>query len=182
MADIVFLGDSSSDVPRWRFDEQKEFVKKLSKFFNIAPEGSRASFISYGSAQILVGGFHNTPSAFDSAVTSTSFVGGGRRLDLAVNAALKLFKESRPGVSKVLVLITAGRNSPGSAPLNTYTQKLQDLGVNTYVVTIGALPDANSLLPIVDKRSDIIPVSSYDRLPSRINDIQLIILQSFSKC
>lgn len=96
-ADIVILGDSSLDVQQWQFEQQKSFVQKFVEGLNMSPDGSRVAFISYGRSQIRAAGFQNTRQAFSTTLGLTGYVGGSRRLDLAINEALNVFKQSRPG-------------------------------------------------------------------------------------
>ncbi|XP_048579525.1 collagen alpha-3(VI) chain isoform X4 [Nematostella vectensis] len=135
--DLIILADSSNGITPGAYQHQQQFAKHLSKLLGISPLQSRAAFVSYGSTQILVGGFRSTQSMFDSAVDSTVAVGGLRRLDSAVNAALKLFREARSSAAKGLVLIVAGPSRLDTRELRVLRDKLTDNGVNLVVVSVG---------------------------------------------
>lgn len=95
--DFVILGDSSSDVQKWQFAQQIDFVQNLVKQLRISPETNRAAFISYGSSPTGSTKFYHTEKDVSTAIRVAGYVGGKRRLDRAINEALKLFKQSPQG-------------------------------------------------------------------------------------
>jgi len=95
--DFVILGDSSSDVQKWQFLQQKDFVQNLAKQLSITPESNHAAFISYGSSPVGPNRFYETEADLSTSIRLAGYVGGKRRLDLAIYNALTLFEQSPQG-------------------------------------------------------------------------------------
>ncbi|KAK3745599.1 hypothetical protein QZH41_005840 [Actinostola sp. cb2023] len=167
--DIIFLMDSSSPVGTREYLKEKEFVKSLAKSLKVGPGHSRAALITYGSRASRVVNFDgtNTLKDFEFAVDSAGKVGGPRRIDSALDTAATMLDESRPNVPKIVVLMTAGRTSLTGAykALDAAAKPLRDRGAKTYVVAIGAEPNQNELLPVVESPRDIFRIQSFDLLP-----------------
>lgn len=167
-ADIIFLVDSSSTVPQSSYQIEKDFVKQISKYLNVEPGQSRAAYISYGDQSrtaFTFNGYNSYPE-YERLVDSAPYVGGQRRMDRALDAASTLLGETRPSAPKIVVLLTAGRQSLGvnGRLLHEAAGRLRDKGAKTYVVAIGAGPNKNELRGAVDRPEDIIPVRSFNKL------------------
>lgn len=100
----------------------------------------------------------------------TTFYVGSRRIDKAIDYAVQLITNTRQLLPKIVVLLTAGRQSPGQ-PLAFAAKTLKEHGAKTYVVAIGDKPDVNELLPIVKDQKFVIKMSSFDDLSRRASDV-----------
>ena len=174
-ADVVFIMDSSRGVSPMGFELEKGFIKKLARMMNVSPKKSRAAFISYGSAPTLVMRFsgYSSVSQFDRAVDHAPYSDGPRRMDLALEDAGRLLFEARPSVTKIVVLLAAGRQSREASlkPLNEAARQLRKYGAKTFVVAIGTEPDATELKPIVEEPQDLFEVRTFESLKSEANTI-----------
>lgn len=85
---------------------------------------------------------------------------GSRRIDRALDEAAGIFKQTDPSSSKILVLLTSGRQAPESdvTPFDVAIQPLKDMGTRTYVIAIGNEPSTRELLPLVAKLEDVFRV------------------------
>lgn len=164
MGDVVFLVDSSSEVSRENYQKEKDFIKSLAKTLNLAPEKSRGSVITYGRSAFLGIEFndHSNPATFEKAVDDLPSIWYERRMDKALQKSVDVVKNARPGVPKVVVLLTAGRQSPPRDTLPPSVKPLKDLGASVFVVRIGPRPDEKELSPVVEKPGDVLNVSTFD--------------------
>ena len=168
--DVVYLVDSSDPVTPENFNGQKSFVKKLGRYLDLNPFGSRGAIISYGSTSTVVSklGDTTTLQAFISKVNNASKIGGQRRMDRAIKAALGVFNDSRPAIPKVVILLTTG-GQPARVPagiIDAVFEQLYDQRARLYAVTINA---PTVLLPLHSSDgSDWFPVTSYRDLPTQV--------------
>ena len=107
---IVFLVDSSIDVSSFNFERAKEFIKGLTDAFNSPSSNVRSALINYGDRARLVYNLDNemNTTALHRAIDSAEAVGGGRRIERALEAALRLIRNSEQRTPNVMLLITTG--------------------------------------------------------------------------
>lgn len=109
-ADIVFIVDCSSDVPYRAYSTQKAFVRSLTQYLNIQPDGSRAALIVYGSRAFTAVRLEKS-ATFGSELTKAPFLAGRRRFDRALSSASTVFEKARKNVPKILMLFMAGKQA-----------------------------------------------------------------------
>ena len=85
---------------------------------------------------------------------------GSRRIDRALDEAAGILKKTDPLSSKIVVLLTTGRQARESdvTPFSVLMKALQDMGTRTYVIAIGSEPITRELKPLVNKTQDIFRV------------------------
>ena len=168
MVDVVFLVDASSSVTSLNFHMEKKFVKAMARSLNVSPEKSRGSVIVYGSKTDVVLSLKEFTNldGFKRAVESSSYIDGSRRMDLALDAAAAVMNQARGNVTKIVVLLTAGMQSLTNIPdpLSNAVKPLRELGVQTFVVSIGSEPDKREILSAVEDPRDILEVPSFEVL------------------
>lgn len=110
-ADVLFLVDSSSEISSSNYEKEKALVKALIQTFNSLPNKSRTALITYGNRPQVVYGFENDLSsdALQKKIDSALQMGGGRRIDRALEEGVQLMKTSGQSVPKIVFLITAGQ-------------------------------------------------------------------------
>lgn len=180
-ADILVLVDSSSDVDQLSYNMEKNFVKSIARSMNLAPEISRIAIVSYGDTPRMAINFdsYSTTGSFEAAVDRVRSVGGERRIDLALDEAVKRIRQIDPTGKKIVVLLTAGRQTPAhnAKGLKEASKPLHDLGVYTYVVPIGNGADARELSFIVESSKDMFSVPAFENLVPKSKQIALQIVK-----
>ena len=172
-ADIVFIVDSSSEVSQENYIKEKAFIKALAKTLNLAPEKSRGSVVIYGGVASLNIKFdkYSNSTEFDKAVDDLPYLGSLRRMDLGLQEGAVAMQDARPGAPKVVVLLTAGRQSISSNLLPRPVKLLKDIGANIFVVAIGSQPDDQELRPVGKEPQDLLKVSTFDDLTPQMRPI-----------
>ena len=95
--------DSSSRVTPQDYMKEKEFVKLIARYLNIAPGKSRGSVIVFSTDAnpLLPFDGYSSMSDFNTVIDNAPQLSGKRRIDLAFGAAATLFQNARPSVRKV---------------------------------------------------------------------------------
>lgn len=155
--------DSSSAVKEEQFKKEKEFIKTLAEYLHIgSADKTKSAVINYGS-------FPSTTVKFDEYSSLKGFKGGiermtpaqgSRRIDRALDKAADLLRPIDPLASKILVLLTTGRQAQESdvTPLDVSIQPIKDMGSEMYVVAVGNEPSTRELRPLVTKLEDMFRV------------------------
>lgn len=171
--------DSSNPVTNEDYIKEKEFVKSMVNTLNLSPGKTRASLITYGENPRVVVKFdgYRDKQGFNSFVDRAPRQSGRRRIDRALDSVANILRESRSGVPKAVVLLTAGRQTPArdAKALDIAAKPLRDLGAKTYVIAIGREPSRVELLPVVEQPEDIFSVVTYDGLVTRVIPIARIV-------
>lgn len=92
-------------------------------------------------------------------------------MDRALEEAVGLFKKARPDVDRKVILLTAGRQTPGDdeEPLDKVKKRLLDVGALPFIVAIGTDHDIPTLTTAVEDPKDIFKVPSFDDLLSQVS-------------
>ncbi|CAB4036308.1 Hypothetical predicted protein, partial [Paramuricea clavata] len=123
--DLGFILDNSGSVGFSNFERMKLYVKDLTDFYNLGPEETRVSVMSFSNSaniHIAFSAYFSNKNQFDSATDSISFTGGGTATALALNMAYNDMFTSRygargPEFKKVLVILTDGQSNTGQKSL-----------------------------------------------------------------
>jgi len=140
-ADIGFVVDSSGSEQAY-YDDVREWLKKMSTAFHIDGRGNNAGIVLFSDDAEVKVTFddHDSVAEFHQAVDNLPFIGGGTRIDKALDVAyFDLFQTHngmRDHVHKTLVLLTDGANG-GGPPLSTVIQKFHDDQIRVIVVGVG---------------------------------------------
>lgn len=171
-ADIVFVIDCSSDVPYRQYGTQKDFVRSLTQYLNVQPGQSRVALVTYGSRAMPVLRFDSSRTIvrFYSDLTKAPYLGGGRRVDIALGIATRIFGNARENVPKVVLLFMAGKQSrvTGALSLRDSVKQLHQQGVRTFIFRIGSKPEVRELHSAVDRPENVISFSSFAAMDARV--------------
>lgn len=174
---IVFLLDSSSAVQQEQFKKEKEFIKTLAEYLHVgSADTTKAAVINYGSFPFTNVKFDDYSSlqGFSSGVDRMTPVQGSRRIDRALDKAADILRRIDPSSSKIIVLLTTGRQAQESdiTPLDVSIQPMKDMSAFMYVVAIGSQPSTRELRPLVVKLEDIfrVPFTGMELEVSRVID------------
>jgi hypothetical protein len=86
--DLGFILDNSGSVGFSNFERMKLFVKDLTNFYNLGPEETRVSVMSFSNSaniHIAFSAYFPNKNQFDLAVDSISYTGGGTATARALN-------------------------------------------------------------------------------------------------
>lgn len=170
MIDLAFVLEGSKNVTPKAFEGFKKFVKSSIDNMLVSESGTRVAVVEYSdesTVKIYLNDSTN-PSLVKNAVDRIQpSRGDGVATDKALRqVADQVFssrKGSRPGIPKVVVLLTVSK-STGDEPLGDAVKPLTDLGVRVYVIAVGGKTDAD-LEDIVLDEGGIIPVPTDGQLP-----------------
>ena len=160
--------DSSYDVTQEDYAREKTFVKDMARYLDVSSGRSRASVITYGKNASLLFKFgeYGTLPYFDRLVDRAEFVGGGRRIDLALEEAGRLLTETRIYKAKWVILLTSGPHptTPDVGSLVEASKPVRDLSDKIYVVAISNRVNIKELRDVVADSKDIFSVLSFQSL------------------
>lgn len=171
-ADVAFLMDGSESMTEQDFEKQKDFVTRVAESFHMTPTMTQFALITYSSSANLHIRFkdHMNQSAFSTIVRQLPFAAGGTRFDKAIKlAAENVFTEesgARPGVPKVMIILTDGQQSQDydALPLQQAVLPLHRLSVQVHAVAIGNQVKMAELRKLVQKEEDIFSIKDFDNL------------------
>ncbi|XP_048362606.1 von Willebrand factor A domain-containing protein 2 isoform X1 [Sphaerodactylus townsendi] len=164
--DLVFTLDSSAFVGRENFVLLKNFVSNLSLQFDINRDLTQVGLVVYGKKTHTVFGLdtHTTNTALFEAINQATFVGGsasvGTSLLLIYEDVMTIQKGARPGVKKIVVLISSGT---GIEDAIVPAQQLRNNDISLLVIGIGYV-QRSSLLRIAGSRNNLLQIASYENL------------------
>ncbi|EDO50078.1 predicted protein, partial [Nematostella vectensis] len=166
--DLGILIDSSNSIEkhgRGNFRRVLEFVKRLVSTFHVSPRRARIGLIVYSSRSYLVGGFRryrNLRSVLQ-AIKRIRYIRGGTYTGKAMKYALRklfsrragyhharvrLFRSSRKGAAKILVMITDGISQDR---VTTPALRLKKMGVVIFSVGVGKRYRLKQLMQIASR-------------------------------
>ncbi|GCB63830.1 hypothetical protein scyTo_0013254, partial [Scyliorhinus torazame] len=160
--DLVFTVDASSNVGRQNFRQVKGFVRNIISQFDIDRDLTQVAMVIYSNKPRTLFNLDSFDSEgkIKSAISTGPFLDGsahtGKALKYILEDTLSIQKGARPGIHKVVVMITDGQSSDDVA---ADAEQLRQNGIT--VLVLGAA-DAQTLLGIAGSRKFMIPVRSYE--------------------
>ncbi|CAH1777003.1 unnamed protein product [Owenia fusiformis] len=141
--EIVFVLDSSGSVGSSNFNKIKAFVINIVKFLPIASDEVRIGVISYESSVYHIIRLHQytTQTSLQNAIRSIPYQGGGTATGTAINAGRVELRSGRANTPKLLVVVTDGKASYNSDPIQP-SNAARSEGIVMFAVGIGRTDDA----------------------------------------
>jgi len=169
--DIGFVLDSSGSL-RNDYDKEKDFLKALAATFGVSETGARAGVVtfSYYTEHSVKLSDHTDLAGFNDAVDKIPLMGSTTRIDKALRLTQKemftIGNGGRPGVSKVLIVLTDGSQTQdaGAEDPGDVAAELRDSGIRVIAVGIGKGINTTELAHIEAK--NVYSASSFDELIS----------------
>merc|ERR1712168_1198593 len=171
VVDLGFILDSSGSL-RADYHREKAFLKEIAAAFGISESGSRAGVVTFSfdaELSIRMNDYFDQ-IAFDNAVDAIPLMGSITRIDRALRLAQReLFDESnggRRGVSKILVLLTDGSQTPDADAEDpgNISDEIRASGVTVIVVGIGPGTDPVELDHMAGGAGRSFRAASFDEL------------------
>uniref|UniRef100_A0A8B9IUB7 von Willebrand factor A domain-containing protein 2 n=1 Tax=Amazona collaria TaxID=241587 RepID=A0A8B9IUB7_9PSIT len=164
--DLAFVVDASSGVGMENFLWLRAFVRSSCSHFSINRDVTQIALVIYGSRAHTVFALdtHTSNTAVLRAFDQVPFLGGsgsaGSALLHVYGDVMTVQKGARPGVNKVVVLLTsAGGVGDAAAP----AQQLRHNGILVFVVVIGDA-QRDALLRVAGSPNYLVHISSYEDL------------------
>lgn len=164
--------DASDGMGTENYQIQKDFVKAIAESFGIQPIGSRAGVVVSGKEATLniKFGDHLHAEDFKEAVDRLPYTRGNAGIDKALNVAVTQLLVTRggarPGVAKILVLVTTGTQNQtlDTRLLDAVAQRLRQLGVAVFVMGVGENVDVKVLRSLVTRDENVFLEESFEIL------------------
>lgn len=164
--DLAFAVDASSGVGLENFLHLRRFVRSSCLHFVINRDVTQIALVIYGSKAHTAFALdtHTSNSAVLQAIEQVPFLGdsasAGSALLHVYSDVMTVQKGARPGVNKVVVLLTNGAGvQEAAAP----AQQLRHNGVLVFVVVIGDA-ERDALLRVAGSPNYLVHISSYEDL------------------
>lgn len=169
--DLGFILDSSGSL-RNDYTKEKDFLKALAATFGISDTGTKAGVVtfSYNSEHSIKLKDHGDTSSFNNAVDQIPLMGSTTRIDKAFRLSQKeLFaigNGARPGIPKLLILLTDGSQTPDSdaEDPSAIAQEIRNSGVKMLVIGIGQGINKTELANIGGDVANVYSADSFDEL------------------
>lgn len=169
--DVGFILDSSGSL-RNEYGKEKDFLKTLAGAFGVSQSGSRAGVItfSYYTEHSIKLSDYDDLSSFNEAVDKIPLMGSTTRIDKALRLSQQemftLANGARPGVPKVLILLTDGSQTQdaGAEDPGDVADELRRVGVKILVVGVGKGVNATELERIAGKAENSYTATTFDDL------------------
>ena len=170
--DVGFILDSSGSL-RNDYDKEKVFLKALAASFGVSDDGARAGVVtfSYNSEHSIKLNDHSSFSTFNDAVDKIPLMGSTTRIDKALRLSQRelftLPNGGRPGIPKILILLTDGSQTQdaGAEDPSMIANELRSKGIKLLVIGIGAGVDQAELLKLGGNQKDnVFTASTFEDL------------------
>ena len=179
VADIAFIMDSSDGAGIQNYQIQKDFVNAIAESFDIQPTRSRAGVVVSGKEATLNIKFGDYLHAedFQQAVNRLPYTPGNATIDKALKVALTQLLAAqggaRPGVAKILVLITSGTQNQtvDNRLVDAVARKLQQLGVAVFLLGVGEKVDVKLLRPLTTSDENVFLEKSFEILMMKTRQV-----------
>ena len=179
VADIAFIMDSSDSVGIQNYQIQKDFVNAIAGSFDIQPTGSRVGVVVSGNEATLnikFGDYLHSED-FQKAVNRLPYTPGNAKIDKALQVALTQLLVvqggARPGVAKILVLITSGTQNQtvDNSLVDAVARKLQKLGVAVFLLGVSEKVDVKLLRPLITSDDNVFLEKSFEILMMKTRQV-----------
>ena len=169
--DVGFILDSSGSL-RNDYQNEKDFLKSLAGAFGVTKDDSRAGVItfSYYSEHSIKLKDHTDITSFNAAVDAIPLMGSTTRIDRALrltqNELFTLENGARPGIPKILILLTDGSQTQdaGAEDPGVISNELRLSGITVIVVGIGSGTNATELAHMAGGADNAFSAASFDEL------------------
>ena len=172
--DVGFVLDSSGSL-RNDYSKEKDFLKALAATFGVSDDASRAGVVtfSYYTEHSIKLNDHTDLSSFNKAVDDIALMGSTTRIDKALRLTqqemFSIANGGRPGVNKVLIVLTDGSQTQDAAAEDpgVVAEELRNSGIRVLAVGIGKGVNGTELARIAGDSKNVYSAASFDELISR---------------
>jgi len=168
--------DASTSIGPYDFQKERDFVKAVADAFTFAQDQAIAGVVSYSTiADIEIPlGQHMSSTRFQLAVDQIPYIKGQTRIDKALKRTHEdLFRASRRGFPKVMIILTDGVQTPDpdAVPLDRAVAPLHRDGVRVFAVGVGSQINKDELRLLVQRDNDVFLATNFDDLLKKTYEI-----------
>jgi len=150
-------------------------LKALAATFGVSDDASRAGVVtfSYYTEHSIKLNDHTDLSSFNKAVDDIALMGSTTRIDKALRLTqqemFSIANGGRPGVNKVLIVLTDGSQTQdaGAEDPGVVAEELRNSGIRVLAVGIGKGVNGTELARIAGDSKNVYSAASFDELISR---------------
>ena len=172
--DVGFVLDSSGSL-RNDYDKEKDFLKALAATFGVSEQGARAGVVtfSYDTEHSIKLNDHYDLFSFSDAVDKIPLMGHTTRIDKALRLTqsqmFSIANGGRPGVSKVVIVLTDGSQTQdaGAEDPGNVAEELRSMGYKVLAVGIGSGVNSTELAHITGNKANVYSAATFDELISQ---------------
>lgn len=177
--DIGILVDSTASMRDCNYGKEKDLVKDIAEYFQVAPGNTQASIVLYSDDAVLRKRFDysKTLNDFKNVVDNLPMKGGATHLDKAMHlAASSVFTTGngmrRSAVPKILFVLTDGVQASSSItyPLRETASVLHDRNIKVVVIGSGEA-DRHQLSQLVQSPDDLIMVERFEDAREKVANV-----------
>ena len=174
---MAFIIDSSGSIGRPSYQKEKEFVKEVAKSLAIGEGQNQGAIVLYSNSASVKARFgqHSSLHEFQRAVDQLPHERGHTRIDKALAlAGSDIFPDARPGVAKIALLITDGRQTVAedAKDLKEASEPLRHAGVRVIALGIGSGVDRGELRSITATDDDIVLAKDFDDIMLQVRSLK----------
>lgn len=165
--DLGFVIDGSGSIEMYgkgNFKKCLDFLKSLTRAFVISPADTRVGAIVFSSRSELQFNFHQytTQAQLETAIDNIKHPGYRTKTGLALTMSKdQLFNDARPGVPRVLVILTDGRaNDDVVKP----SEELREIGVVIFAVGLGKNYNEKQLISMAATKENVLTADFPDMM------------------
>ena len=176
--DIIYALDGSESVAQKTISEMKRFVKGTLKSYTVSPNKTRVGLVTFGGVnpvQALSVKDGISVSTVEQSLLFMGTVGGKRNIEKVLDSSANDFiiNSKRKGVSKLIVLITTGRDEENDLEkLKAVGKKLKDNGIKVAVVAIGKDAGKDGLPMLPFSVEGVMSIPSVDDLKKAVDFVE----------
>ncbi|XP_012944165.2 collagen alpha-1(XII) chain [Aplysia californica] len=179
--DVVFLIDGSASTGSNNFMRELNFVDTFISSFYFGQADILVSAVQYSDRIVNLVNFYDSSDRVHQVLhTAQCSNGYGQRVDLALQYALTTLSSShygaRPGVQKLVILLTSGRPG-GLSQAAQYANNLISNGVNIMTIGIGQGLPWQQLQTLSPNHNLVFQVGSYTQLTTIIIRVITVTIQ-----
>ncbi|XP_028819425.1 collagen, type XXVIII, alpha 1a isoform X1 [Denticeps clupeoides] len=142
--ELVFVIDSSESVGPENFELVKDFVNALIDHVPVSQKAARIGVVVYSHVDMVVSSLQQLSSQDDikAAVRRMPYLGEGTFTGSAIHKTIELFRDSRPGVRKVALVLTDGQADRRDAVrLEDAAARSHAEGIEIFVIGVASQND-----------------------------------------
>lgn len=137
--ELVFVIDSSASVGPENFELVKDFMSSIIDQVTVSSQGARIGVVLYSHMNLVVVSLKQqaTQDHIQTAIRKMPYLGEGTFTGSAIHQANQLFEAARPGVRKVVVLLTDGQpDTRDIMPFEDTARQAHAAGIEVFVIGV----------------------------------------------